>query len=97
MPRREGIRSWLRGAFGRRSPPLSRWILFGSILRDANPNDVDVIIVSLEWDIRELCHELKSEFLQRFELPLHLQLFHVSQTADIEAFIRRAKFIDEAP
>ena len=70
--------------------------MFGSILKDASPNDVDVMVVSTEWDIRELCRELKSEFHLRFGQPLHLQLFHVSQSADIEAFIKRAKLIDEA-
>lgn len=97
MPRIDAIRSWLREAVERPSSPFSSWILFGSILKDISPNDVDVMIVSTKWEIRDLCRELKSEFYHRFGLPLHLQLFHVSQSADIEAFIERAKAIEEAP
>jgi hypothetical protein len=90
------IRSWLGVTIGRYSPPFSNYILFGSILTDAAPHDVDVIIVSEEWQVRGLCRNLKSEFRDKFGLPLHLQLFHISQTADIEAFIKRARLINEA-
>ncbi len=96
MPRIDAIRSWLRESIALRSPPFANWILFGSSLKNSFSNDVDVMLVSAEWDVREICCQLKSEFRQRFGLPLHLQLFHISQSADIKAFIERAKLIDEA-
>lgn len=96
MPNIEDVRLWLRTNIERCSPPFSSCILFGSILRDGFPNDVDVMIVSTEWQVRDLCRELKSEFQVKFGLPLHVQLFHISQATDIEAFIKRANLIDEA-
>jgi hypothetical protein len=91
------VMAWLGEAKDMHSPLLSRCILFGSMLNNSFPNDVDIIIVSAEWDIRCLCRRLKSEFCAKFGLPLHIQLFHVSQSHDIQSFISRAGGIAEAP
>jgi hypothetical protein len=95
MPRIDAMSSWFREAMGRHSSPVSRILLFGSILTAESPNDVDAILISGEWDIRDSCRELKSDFLRKFGLPLHLQIFHASQSTDIESFINRAKTVEE--
>lgn len=57
--------------------------------------DVDVLIVSTEWNIRSILSELKADFYERFGLPLHIQPFHISQLIDIESFIERAALVEE--
>lgn len=83
MPDIRSIRDWLKGAKEQYSSCVRKCILFGSFLRSDVANDVDVIIIATEWDIRDVIKELKSSFRTRFGLPLHVQLFHVSQKSGI--------------
>ena len=65
--------------------------LFGSILEPgATPSDVDVLMVFSEWNVRDYCSSLKRRFEKRFGHPLHIQMFHASQVAELEAFLVRA-------
>lgn len=95
MPDFNAVRLWLSGAKSKNSPPIIRCVLFGSILKSKSPNDVDLLIVSTEWQIRGLCSKLRSEFRAEFGLPLHIQPFHLSQSHDIHAFIVDAGTISE--
>jgi hypothetical protein len=95
MPDLPSVRSWLRASKELLNPPLFRYLIFGSILGADTANDVDIVIVASEWDIRIVLKALKLGFRQRFDVPLHTQIFHVSQNAYIEDFIRRAKPVEE--
>lgn len=81
---------WLREAVVQHFPPISKGLLFGSILTSGSPNDIDLILISDEWDIRAALTNLRYSFRRRFGLNLHIQSFHVSQTVEIESFLQRA-------
>ncbi|MGJ3648525.1 hypothetical protein ACLB0R_08635 [Sphingomonas sp. GlSt437] len=88
------MRSWLEDAATSHSPPLAQCVLFGSILNSSQPADVDVVLVSNEWYIQNILTEMRLNFVAEFRLPLHLQLFHISQVEAINKFLNRAGKIE---
>jgi predicted nucleotidyltransferase len=88
----DAITQWLSAAAG---GPASRTVemhLFGSVLEtDGKPSDVDIVIVFAEWDVRSLCTEMKERFQRSFCCPLHIQMFHVSQTEQLTQFLKDAQ------
>lgn len=80
------IVGWLKDNI---SPPLSRCFVFGSALERSTPNDVDVVIIALEWNVRDILSRLRMDFRAKFQLPLHIQPFHISQVTEIKIFFDR--------
>lgn len=66
-------------------------ILFGSFLNRSEFSDVDVIIVYDELPAVLQGRKISREFYGRFCKPLHIQSFTVSQSRELNAFLRRAK------
>lgn len=85
------VEAWLAAAVQGLQPTIVKAQLFGSILDpEATPSDVDILLVFEGWDVRNPCSLLKRQFEERFGHPLHIQMFHGSQTEDLEAFLMRA-------
>jgi predicted nucleotidyltransferase len=87
MPQIDDIWTWLLNAQKRYDALLEIYGFGSSVLGEAHPSDVDIIIVFSEWEARDTCIKLEREFLKRFATPLHIQKFHVSQTEEIVNFI----------
>lgn len=71
--------------------PLSlvdRVYIFGSALKDANAaNDLDTIIVFNEILVRDTCVRLRRSFSELFGIPLHIQIFHLSEKQELNEFL----------
>ena len=94
MPDLLKIRSWLEDATSRHSSPFAKCILFGSILTSSESADVDVVLVSNDWNIKGHLREMRLSFIAEFGLPLHIQTFHSSQIEKIDEFLNRAKIVE---
>lgn len=88
----EAVGNWLSGAASDLSPVVAELHLFGSLLeRDSSPSDVDVIIVFRDWNVRGHCAVMRERFRRFFGLPLHIQMFHISQRLQLAEFVKRAE------
>jgi len=90
MLKSEIVEIWLRNYFGSHSLPVVKCLMFGSILHSENPNDIDIIIVFNEWDIRDFMSQIKKSFKIKFKFTLNVQIFHISQDEIINLFLKRA-------
>lgn len=89
------IKHWLQSQKESNRHLIDKCLLFGSILKRCDINDVDVIIVFNEWYVREFIAGLKSNFYRCFGLRLHIQLFHISQSKYINSFVSSASATEE--
>lgn len=85
------VHSWLAEEAGECSELMVQAHLFGSVLSSDGASDADMLIVFNKWDVRSECTALKLAFSRKYELPLHIQMFHRSQIDEIEGFLDRAK------
>lgn len=95
MLRSINIRHWIRNFCASNSPPLIKCYIFGSLVTETNFNDVDLILIFNKWEVREILRTARSDFNQKFQLKLHVQIFHCTQEQHIRQFIERAKFVQE--
>ena len=58
-------------------------------MESSTPNDIDVVIIASEWNVRDIFSRLRMEFGAEFQLPLHIQPFHTSQISEITDFLDR--------
>jgi predicted nucleotidyltransferase len=84
---------------------VRRAFLFGSVVHDHYPtSDVDVIVLSGPMSEmkamrvgRKIRTEMRRQFKLRFGHPLHVQLFHATETVRFEEFLSRLGTFQELP
>lgn len=89
------IKHWLREACRRGAIVPVKCLIFGSVLRQNDPSDVDVVFVFQENEVRGFLTKIKFDFKRKFGVPIHVQIFHSTQTKEIIAFIKFAQFVED--
>jgi predicted nucleotidyltransferase len=86
------VDSWLTRASEELDGLVREVHLFGSFLdAESHPADVDVLIVFTRWNVAEACTTLRRNFVDVFNLRLHIQMFHESQVAEVSKFLRETR------
>lgn len=76
---------------------LEEAYVFGSVARDTpNPNDCDLLIMldcnpnEIKWKVAiKLVEDVKSEFLQKFDIPLNTLIYTVEEMRELTALQKR--------
>jgi predicted nucleotidyltransferase len=97
--------NWLMARLSDRKLGVSRAILFGSVVYDHFPSsDVDVIVLfkaisdkKVGSAGRRIKAEIGRQFKQRFDHPLHAQLYHASEEARFSKFLSKLEKYEELP
>jgi predicted nucleotidyltransferase len=93
------MRDWLSLRLERVRSDVLYAYLYGSALRpDAEPRDVDIIVVtrsqagSAPWErVRAFCEHLRREFVETFGLPLSVMIATKSEWSEIDGVVVRER------
>jgi predicted nucleotidyltransferase len=84
---RQAIIGWIRLNCAR-SKNVCFVCIYGSFARGTSKfNDVDVVLIFNEWNVRLWAARAEGSFERRFHRPLHIQKFHRSQKRSIQTFM----------
>jgi predicted nucleotidyltransferase len=87
---REATKSWIETTLRRRDT-VERFYFFGSFTTPSRKiGDIDILVIFSTLDQYEFLIETSRNFRDKFEIPLHIQSFHIDQTEEIDNFLKRA-------
>jgi hypothetical protein len=83
---------WLRLHVGSHRHVQACWIVGSALTQHTGFNDVDIVVVCRDWNVRRWLVRVKATFRVAFNMRLDVQLFHMTQAREVRQFLRRAGY-----